>query len=184
MKTLTRVKTLLTHIWEKAGLDEELEASITELNQAYGEMRSVLDGYGNPEPDGDVDEYEWEPFPQPAQGGEGDETLAEASLEATEETQDETPEETLLEASEEPNWKEKYEALKGRYIDIFMHGSQMTTPDEIMQEMEEDLNNEARPMGLDELLARADKEYLKQIEKQRRMDICQAGQQHHHNSMN
>lgn len=180
MKTRKRVNFLITNIWESAGLDEKLEPSITELKQAYEEMRSVLDEYGNPEPDGDDDEYDWEPFQADAQGeaGEepaqaGEETLGDSLdgtvVETNEETTAETPEETVIENHEELNWKEKYEALKGRYIDIFMNGSQMTAPDEIIQEMEVDLNNEARPMGLDELLARADKEYLKQREKERRM---------------
>jgi len=180
MKTRKRVNLLITNIWESAGLDEKLEPSITELKQAYEEMRSVLDEYGNPEPEGGADEYDWEPFPPPAQDGEGqepiqegeetqDETMDETLVETNEETTVETPEETVVENHDETNWKEKYEALKGRYIDIFMRGSQMTTPDEIIQEMEVDLNNEARPMGLDELLARADKEYLKQREKERRM---------------
>lgn len=175
MKTRKRVNFLITNIWESAGLDEKLEPSITELKQAYEEMRSVLDEYGNPEPEGDADEYDWEPFP-PAQGGEGQEPIQEGEetqdgtlVETHEEITVETPEETVVENHDETNWKEKYEALKSRYIDIFMNGSQMTTPDEIIQEMEVDLNNEARPMGLDELLARADKEYLKQREKERRM---------------
>lgn len=177
MKTRKRVNFLIKNIWESAGLDEKLEPSITELKQAYEEMRSVLDEYGNPEPEVDADEYEWEPFPagtqgeEPAQEGEGthDETLNETVVETNEGTPSETPEETVIENHDETNWKEKYEALKGRYIDIFMNGYQMTTPDEIIREMEVDLNNEARPMGLDELLARADKEYLKQREKERRM---------------
>lgn len=176
MKTRKRVNFLITNIWEKAGLDEQLEPSITELKQAYEEMRSVLDEYGNPEPDGDADEYDWEPFQADTQGEageepaqEGDETLDETVVETNEGTPAGTNEETVIENHDETNWKEKYEALKGRYIDIFMNGSQMTTPDEIIQEMEVDLNNEARPMGLDELLARADKEYLKQREKERRM---------------
>lgn len=179
MKTRKRVNFLITNIWEKAGLDEQLEPSITELKQAYEEMRSVLDEYGNPEPDGDGDEYDWEPFhadtqveaEELVQEGEEtrDETLDETVVETNEETTSEIQDETLVENHEEPNWKEKYEALKGRYIDIFMNGSHMSTPDEIIQEMEVDLNNEARPMGLDELLARADKEYLKQREKERRM---------------
>lgn len=180
MKTRKRVNFLITNIWEKAGLDEQLEPSITELKQAYEEMRSVLDEYGNPEPEGDSDEYDWEPFPAATQVAEGeepiqegdetqDETLDETIVETNEGTPAGTSEETVIENHDETNWKEKYEALKSRYIDIFMNGSQMTTPDEIIQEMEVDLNNEARPMGLDELLARADKEYLKQREKERRM---------------
>lgn len=180
MKTRKRVNFLITNIWESAGLDERLEPSITELKQAYEEMRSVLNEYGNPEPDEDEDEYDWEPFPaarqdakeqEPIQEGEEtqDETLDETLVETNEENTLETSEETVLEYHDETNWKEKYEALKGRYIDIFMHGSQMTTPDEIMREMEDDLKNEARPMGLDELIARADKGYLKQREKERRM---------------
>lgn len=180
MKTRKRVNFLITNIWESAGLDEKLEPSITELKQAYEEMRSVLNEYGNPEPEGDADEYDWEPFPtvmqaeegeEPTPEGEGtqDETLDETVVETNEGTPAGTSEETVTINHEETNWKEKYEALKSRYIDIFMNGSQMTTPNEIIQEMEADLNNEARPMGLDELLARADKEYLKQREKERRM---------------
>lgn len=180
MKTRKRVNFLITNIWESAGLDEKLEPSITELKQAYEEMRSVLDEYGNPEPDIDADEYKWEPFQEgkqdeegeePIQEGEGtqDETLDETIVETNEGTPAGTSEETVIINHEETDWKGKYDALKSRYIDIFMNGSQMTTPDEIIQEMEVDLNNEARPMGLDELLARADKEYLKQREKERRM---------------
>lgn len=180
MKTRKRVNFLITNIWESAGLDERLEPSITELKQAYEEMRSVLNEYGIPEPDGDEDEYDWVPFPAGTQDEaeqetipEGEETQDETLDETVVETDEGTPagnsEETLIENHDETNWKEKYEALKGRYIDIFMRGSQMTAPDEIIKEMEVDLNNEARPMGLDELLARADKEYLKQREKERRM---------------
>ena len=95
MKTRKRVNFLITNIWESAGLDERLEPSITELKQAYEEMRSVLNEYGIPEPDGDEDEYDWVPFPAGTQDEAGQETIPEG-----EETQDETLDETVVETNE------------------------------------------------------------------------------------
>lgn len=174
MRTKASVDGIITRIWETGGLTADMEDDINKLRAEFDERQGILDKYGEAY-DGEDEEYDWKPRAEYADKNEPEEpeengsdiVIPEESAEYKE-MSSEGDETVLVTTEDTPDWKAKYELLKQRYIDIFMHGTQMTTPEEIMQEMEEDLKEETKPMGLDQLLARADRAYLKEQEKMRR----------------
>ena len=125
--TKTGMSKILRKIMEMEDLPEDIEEGISRLQSDFEERNTYLSKYGDIVDGEDVDEYEY--------------TVREdREVEGDEET-----------------WKEKYDAMKKKYVDRFFGTTEVKEEvEEVEEETEEDVKRDGKKQTFDELLEKVE----------------------------
>lgn len=127
--TKTAMQTLLRGILEQSDLDETVETSVQRLQDDFNEREEILGRYGGVYDGEDTEEYEY--------------TAKDV---------------TTVDNSEVEVYKEKYEAMRQKYLDRFFGGVDSSEIEDIKEDNGEEVREHEEPQTFEELLTKTESE--------------------------